>query len=292
MLTTHFVANDSIAEPALDSGLDLGPEAGLQSAYYDIGEGETFVLLHGFSGAKLDFHDQLPWLAKNCRVLAYDQRGHGESSNLGPYSLEGLTADLIGFLNALNIDRCHILGHSLGGMVVLRSLLAHPERFSSAILMDTGPSAVSSANLELRKQLNSIVLEHGCEALLAGMQEQIPSDDMQRVIDHLGEQENWRRIRARLTQMDPCAFVELGKALSEQQSILANLTAIQIPTTIICGALDKPYIEPSTRMHSHIPNSVLVSIANAGHSPQYENAAGWQAAIASHFSWFDEEREA
>ena len=81
MLTTHFVSNDPISEEVLNTGL--------QTAYHEIGMGKPFVLVHGFTGSKLDFQDQLPWFAESHRVIAYDQRGHGESSNLGPHSLYG-----------------------------------------------------------------------------------------------------------------------------------------------------------------------------------------------------------
>ena len=120
---TNFVQNGSIL-----------------TAYHDIGRGEPFVLLHGFTGSKLDFHDQLGWFADKYRVLAPDQRGHGESTNVGSaddYRLSTLATDLAGFLTAVGAPRCHLLGHSMGGMVSLRFALRCPERLRSLILMDT-----------------------------------------------------------------------------------------------------------------------------------------------------------
>lgn len=293
MHTTHFITNDPISAEVLSTGL--------QTAYYDVGPGaqsehgaalaplgtkDPFVLVHGFTGSKLDFHDQLSWFADDHRVLAYDQRGHGESSNIAPYNLYGLAADLIGFLNAMSIERCHILGHSLGGMVVLRALLAHPERFQSAILMDTAPFAMKLFGTRVRQQLGQMVLEGGCEALLEGMQGQPQNNAVQRGIDYLGEAEHWRRIRVKLEQMDPQAFVELSETIDTQPSVLASLANLTIPTTIIVGQHDKPFLKASKKMHKVLPNSELVTIADAGHSPQYENAHAWAGAIAGHFSGF------
>jgi pimeloyl-ACP methyl ester carboxylesterase len=288
MHTTHFVTNDPISAEVLSTGL--------QTAYYDLGlattdnlkseaaSKDTLVFVHGFTGSKLDFQDQLSWFADDHRVLAYDQRGHGESSNIGPYNLYSLAADLMGFLNAMGIDKCHILGHSLGGMVVLRALLAEPERFHSAILMDTAPSAMKLFGKKVRRQLSQIVLEGGCEGLLDGMQGQPQNNSVQRGIDYLGEAEHWRRVRVKLEQMDPQAFVELSETLDTQPSVLANLAKLTVPTTIIVGQHDKPFLKPSKKMHKVLPNSELVTNAGAGHSPQNENAHGWAAAVEEHLS--------
>ncbi len=277
MFTTHFVSNDPISEEVLNTGL--------QTAYHEVGSGAPFVLVHGFTGSKLDFQDQLPWFAHNHRVLAYDQRGHGESSNLGPYTLYGLAADLVGFLDALEIERCHVLGHSLGGMVVMRAMLAHPQRFETAILMDTAPSSLSLFDPDILAQLNRLVEEHGCESLVDGMRGQPQNAAILRGINYLGEQEHWRRIRVKLEQMDTQAFVELGAALGEQPSVLTNLAKVEIPTTVLVGAEDKPFVEPSKQMASTLPNSRLEVIPQAGHSPQYENADAWRAAVETHLEW-------
>ena len=277
MFTTHFVTNDPISEEVLSTGL--------QTAYHEVGSGDVFLLVHGFTGSKLDFQDQLPWFAQHHRVIAYDQRGHGESSNIGPYTLYGLVADLIGFLNALDIERCHILGHSLGGMVVMRALLAHPQRFESAILMDTAASAVGLFTPDIRAQLNQIVQDRGCAALLEGMRGQPQNTSVQRGIDYLGEVEHWRRLRVKLEQMDAQAFVELGAALDEQPSVLGNLAQVSLPVTVMAGADDKPFVGPAKEMHDALPNSQLRIIPDAGHSPQYENADAWRTAVEAHLAW-------
>ncbi len=260
---------------------------GLQTAYNDIGpkNGKVFVLVHGFTGSKLDFQDQLPWFSDDYRVIALDQRGHGESSNIGPYSLGTAAADLITFLDGLGIEKCHVLGHSLGGMVVLRALLANPDHFASAILMDTASHGFTLYPEKIRTQINQMVLDKGCEVMLDGMQGQPQSKPAQRGIDFLGEAEHWRRIRVKLEQMDPLAFVELGLDIAQQTPVTDRLGEINMPTSIIVGSKDKPFVGPSKTMHKHLPNSQLLMIDKAGHCPQYENADAWRAAIESHFQF-------
>ena len=270
MFTTNFVANRE-----------------LQTAYHDVGSGVPFVLVHGFTGSKLDFTSQIAWFVENQRVIAYDQRGHGESSNQPPYDLATLVEDLFGFLDALDIPTCHLLGHSMGGMVAMRAVLDRPERFRSLILMDTGPEPLRLFDDNIRQHLTRTVTEGGCEALLEGMQGQPQSAAVQRGIDFLGEHEHWRRIRVKLAQMDPQAFVDLSAVLNNHEGVTDDLTQISIPTSIIVGAEDKPFLEPAKLMASKIDDSQLVVIDNAAHSPQYENADVWRDAVLAHLSRAD-----
>ena len=270
MYTTHFVENGEI-----------------QTAYHDLGSGAPLLFVHGFTGSKLDFANQLAWFVETHRTLAYDHRGHGESSNLGPYDLQTLVDDLIRLLDALEIPTCHVLGHSLGGMVVMRAVLARPERFRSVILMDTAPYALNLFDEGVRRNLNRMVTDAGCAALLDGMQNQPQRAVVQRGIDFLGEQEHWRRIRVKLEQMDPQAFVGLGRELSANASVLQDLERIGVPTTIIVGAEDEPFLKPAQDMQKHIPDSTLAIIRNAAHSPQYENADVWRDQVLAHLTRAD-----
>lgn len=267
MHTTHFISNGNI-----------------RTAYHDIGEGHPFVLVHGFTGSKLDFQDQLGWFSNLRRVVAYDQRGHGESSNSGPYTFQQLVDDLINFLDRLQIDTCDLLGHSLGGMVAMRAVLAHPDRFSSLILMDTSPMPIEIFPPGVRDQIVELVEREGCEALVGMMRGQPVSPTQRLGVDFLGESEHWRRISVKLSQMDPRAFVELAQQLAEADSLLAELPGLKCRTTIVVGAKDEPFIRLSSKMGDAIPGASVVTIAQAGHSPQYENAEAWRDAITEHLT--------
>ncbi|MEM7077383.1 MAG: alpha/beta fold hydrolase [Pseudomonadota bacterium] len=267
MLTVNFVHN-----------------ADVRTAYQDLGEGECFVLVHGFTGSKLDFQNQMPWFSDTHRVIACDQRGHGDSSNRGPYDFYTLSADLLSFLDKLHIPRCHVLGHSLGGMVVMRALLAQPGRFHSAILMDTAPYAPNLFPPQVFARLVEQVRQHGCESLLAGMIAQPQNAAVKRSIDYLGEKEHWRRIRAKLEAMDADAFADLGELLNDHPSILPGLRAIAQPVTVMVGRDDQPFIAAARDMAETLPNADLQIIPDAGHSPQYENPEAWRAVVENHLA--------
>ncbi len=268
MLTSNFVRNGDIL-----------------TAYHDEGEGDPLLLLHGFTGSKLDFHDQLGWFTDAHRVLAPDQRGHGESSNLGradAYTFDILVEDLTGYLDALDVQRCHLLGHSMGGMVAMRFALRHPERLKSLILMDTAAEPLTIFPQALREQLAKDVRANGCASRVKMMREMPLSDAQKRGVEFLGSDEHWRRIELKLSQMDPEAWVALADDMANQKSLVPDLAALKMPTTIIVGEHDTPFVEPSARMAKAIPNARLETIPLAAHSPQYENAAVWRRAIEKH----------
>src|ERR1700685_1094425 len=100
----------------------------------------TLVLCHGYTGSALDFSLVVDALAADRRVVTLDQRGHGYSTKTGHlegYTIEQLAADLAAFLGTVGEGPVDLLGHSMGGRVVMGAVLAHPELVRSLILMDT-----------------------------------------------------------------------------------------------------------------------------------------------------------
>lgn len=265
MRTTHFLSNKDI-----------------QTAYNASGTGAPFVLVHGFTGSKLDFTDELDTFADLRHTIAYDQRGHGESSNRGPYNLDTLATDLINLLDRLDLDTCDLLGHSLGGMVALRAALAHPQRFRSLVLMDTTPEPVKLFPYLVRRKMNRLVEKQGCEALFDSMRGLPPTPAAARGIDRLGSAEHWQRIYTKLSQMDPDAFKDLGADLGRGPAITDRLSEIGCPTTVIVGEDDTPFLSAAEILANGIQGARLVKIPHAGHSPQYENTEAWRVVLRTH----------
>ncbi|MCM2578735.1 alpha/beta fold hydrolase [Streptomyces meridianus] len=94
------------------------------------------VLLHALGEGARDWEDVTPAFSRRRRVYAVDLRGHGGSDRPGAYSLELMRDDVLGFLDALALDRVDLIGHSLGGMVAWMLAAAHPQRLDRLILED------------------------------------------------------------------------------------------------------------------------------------------------------------
>jgi 3-oxoadipate enol-lactonase len=104
------------------------------------GQGGTPVLVFSNSlGTNYSMWDpQVPEIRKKLRVLRYDTRGHGQSSATpGPYSIEQLAKDVIALLDALDLDRVHLCGLSMGGMIGMWLGVNAPERLSKLVLCNT-----------------------------------------------------------------------------------------------------------------------------------------------------------
>jgi pimeloyl-ACP methyl ester carboxylesterase len=114
---------------------------GLKLSYLTAGDptAPPMVLLHALGRDGDDWHTVLPQLAGTYRVYAPDLRGHGRSDFAGRYSHELMRDDVFGFLDVVAIDRCVLIGHSLGGTVAALVAEAAPHRLTRLILEDTAP---------------------------------------------------------------------------------------------------------------------------------------------------------
>jgi len=97
------------------------------------------VLLHGLGDDERDWQDVLPSLAERYRVYAPDLRGHGRSAHPGHYSFELMRDDVIGFLDVLGIERCVLIGHSLGAVVATLVAQTAAHRLTHLVLEDATP---------------------------------------------------------------------------------------------------------------------------------------------------------
>lgn len=249
----------------------------------------AFVLVHGYTGSRDDWREQLPELAKLGRTVAVDQRGHCGTTNTGnpaDYSFEGLVADLRAVLDALGIERCDLLGHSMGGAVALRFALAHPERLHSLVAMDTsaGPMVLPK---QLREAGAHLVRTAGMGALFKVMRERAATDPARPAASRefeqrIGADAYGARIERKLLQMDPAAFTELATQLAEAPGVLDRLGEIRCPVLVMVGEQDVPLLQAADAMQAGLPEVRRVTIPDAAHSPQHENPAAWLEAIRAH----------
>ncbi len=122
---------------------------GLNIHYYQVGEGPDLVLLHGLTGNLAVWHFTLvPRLRDEYRITTYDLRGHGRSDMPATgYSTDYLAADLLALMDHLEIEKAHLVGHSLGADIALHLAMLHPERVDKIVAIEAGLAAL----VEMRK---------------------------------------------------------------------------------------------------------------------------------------------
>ncbi|MFX0023513.1 MAG: alpha/beta fold hydrolase [Candidatus Hermodarchaeota archaeon] len=102
------------------------------------GDGDPAFLIHGFGAKKEFWIGQVSELAKHLKLIMFDLRGAGKSSRPDtPYTMKMLVDDLNGLMDFLDIQRAHLIGHSLGSMIVQNFALNYPERINKLVLLGT-----------------------------------------------------------------------------------------------------------------------------------------------------------
>jgi pimeloyl-ACP methyl ester carboxylesterase len=261
---------------------------GVDLAVDDRGQGaagaDPLVLVHGFTGGRVDFADVIDTLAEDRRVVAWDHRGHADSTNTGDpatYTFDQLADDMASVLDELGIDSFHLLGHSMGGVVAQRYVLGHPAQVRSLILMDTAGEAMRAIPPELIEATVARGRAEGMAAVAETMRQMLatapmPAESRERILE---------RLVHKLSNMDVEAFDALGQALGEYPSMLGRLgVEVTVPVTVIVGAEDLGLRPAADALHEAIPHSNLAVIPDAAHSPQDENPDAWLAAVRGHLA--------
>jgi len=248
--------------------------------------GRPLLLVHGYTGAATDFADFLEPLADaGWHVVAPHLRGHGSSSkptSEDDYSLDIFAADVLGLADELSFDRFTVLGHSMGGMLTQVLVVGAPERVESLILMDTshGPLAVDAALVELGV---TVAREQGIDVVadVMGASNDGPLTTeayRRKVAEDPGYAEMGdRNLRASSAAM----FAAMLAQIPEQADRLVGLASLTMPTLIIVGEQDTPFLGDSARMAEAIPGARLAVIPGGGHSPQFEAPEAWWAALSA-----------
>lgn len=114
----------------------IGP--GPKLAISEIGEGEAVVCLHGVGGNRKNWTQNLHTFGRHFRAIAWDARGYGDSEDYaGPLAFRDFADDLLRVLNALGIDKAHVLGLSMGSWIAMDFAITYPKRLISLTLCCT-----------------------------------------------------------------------------------------------------------------------------------------------------------
>src|SRR5690606_30928134 len=110
--------NDFPACSRKEAQMPKASVAGGEIAYEAAGSGHPLIFVSGLAGVGRSWQPQVAEFSRRFRVITYDQRGTGASDRLQrDFSVDGMTADLIGLMDALGIERAHLVGQSTGGAI-------------------------------------------------------------------------------------------------------------------------------------------------------------------------------
>ncbi len=236
---------------------------GGQLVYHDYGEGEPLLLLHSEYLSHSVWRGQMNAFTSHFRVVTCDLRGHGDSSvTRAPYSVGLLADDVLRLMDALDIERAMLCGHSLGGLVALELGLRCPDRIGALVLAETFHNARASWLDSLGASLNGVVAqmlghEYALRRRFATTNGAF-GDYVQREIKrHTSDLDNYQNIRHMMLEAD----------------YTARLPEVKPLTLILVGEHSGLIHRQARYMSEAIKGSFYGVVLNAGHMVQWDSPA-------------------
>ncbi len=253
--------------------------------YESTGGGTPLILTHGL-GDDLDYWDGVvEAFARYHRVVRWDVRGFGRSDKPpGPYSPSMLAGDLGGLLDALSLERVHLVGISMGGVIAQRFALDHSGRLRSLVLVSTSSEVGSQATANWQRLADKVERD-GFDPRTA--------DASRSFSPAFGARhpELVRAMAARTAANDPAAYAAAARAVSDYRWT-AELTRVTVPTLILQG-LDDQLTPPggSVKMSRALPHARLLMIPETGHNLPLEQPLVFVNAVLAHTGALDAQRD-
>lgn len=258
---------------------------GLRLHYLDWGqEGkQAMLLLHGFTTLAHAWDMFAPAFGHRYHVLAMDQRGHGDSQwdDDASYTTEDHLVDISGFVDALELDKFVLVGHSMGGRNSIMYTACFPEKVARLILIDSRPDNDQKGSEALRQLLTAIPDE------ISSVDELAP--ELKRLYPYLSPQMCLHLAHHGLRQMEDGKFRPKYDLRMRAQSARAGygvsdlwlfFELIPCPILIIRGT-ESPILSPEAarRMCRANTRARLVEIEGASHMVPQENPAAFEEAV-------------
>ena len=234
--------------------------------YYEVhGEGPVILLTHGYSATAEMWRGQIAPLSKKYKLVLWDMRGHGRSDypeDLSEYSEAKTVADMAALLDAVGARQAIVGGLSLGGYMSLAFHATHPERVEALLIIDTGPGYRKD---EARDGWNRNAIKTAERYEAEGLSLLNSGSAERRTAQHRDATGLARAARGMLAQ--------------KNARVIESLPGIKVPSIVVVGEKDTPFLAASDYMAAKIPNAEKAVIPGAGHAANIDNPAAFNAAL-------------
>ncbi|WP_315836273.1 alpha/beta fold hydrolase [Bradyrhizobium prioriisuperbiae] len=236
--------------------------------YYEVhGDGPPLLLTHGYSATSAMWRGQIAALARHHTLILWDMRGHGQSDypdDQAAYGEAETVADMAALLDELGVAKAVIGGLSLGGYMSLGFYHAHPDRVRALLIIDTGPGFKKD---DAREAWNARARDTGARFEREGLD----------VLKSASRE----RSQAEHRNATGLALAARGMLAQRDAHVIESLPRIAVPSLVIVGADDTPFLAASDYMAAKIPGARKVVIPNAGHAANIDQPQAFNDAVTA-----------
>lgn len=241
--------------------------------YYEVrGQGEPLVLIQGLGAPRSAWIFQTRAFKKYYRVITFDNRGVGKSDKpSSPYTVRTMADDTIGLMDYLGVDKAHVLGVSLGGMIAQEVAINYPERVRKLIL---GCTTAGGDLIERKEEMQRTIglRESSSKADVEALDLRTMGKVMATIVSSAFNRRLFKvvlvpgaRIYFRFGKVVKGIVEQLGVVVD--QDTLERLIQIKAPTLVIVGTDDRLVPPRSSEvLAERIPNAKLVKVDGGSHS--------------------------
>jgi pimeloyl-ACP methyl ester carboxylesterase len=270
----------------------LTTDDGIKLYYEEVGSGIPIVFVHEFAGDLRSYELQMRHFGQRYRCIAYNARGFppsGVPKDGERYSQERARDDLRAVLDALKIDKAHIVGLSMGGFATLHFGFTYPDRVRSLVVAGCGYGAAPDKREQFAAE---------AEAAAKGFEEQGMAKAAQayalgptRVQFQNKDPRGWKefadQLKGNSTEGAALTMRGVQKRRPSLFDLVDKMKTITVPTLVMTGDEDWPCLEPGLLMKRTILTAALVVMPNAGHTINLEDPSAFNQHLDDFFHTVD-----
>jgi pimeloyl-ACP methyl ester carboxylesterase len=241
-------------------------------SFSERGRGPALVFLHAFPLDSEMWRSQVGFFSDRYRVIIPDVIGFGASQPPRPWTMLQMGEELKALLDQLQIEKCTLVGLSMGGYISLPFALAHPARVDRLVLAHTRARADTEAERAAR---NTMI-----EGLRNGGVGPLPGKMLPRLLGPDASAEVRDYVKTSIDRSSAEACIAAVTAMRDRADQTAHLGKLACPTLVVAGAGDAILkVEDCESMAAAIPVCEFVVIPGTGHLSNLENPAAFNAAV-------------
>jgi len=264
---------------------------GVRLYYEEAGSGSAVVFVHEYAGDWRSFEAQMRHFARAHRCVTYSQRGYPPSDvpeDGAHYRQDIFRDDVLALMDALKIDKAHVVGHSMGAYTALHVGMKAPQRCLSVVAAGCGWG--STPDVKKREEMKALAAETGRMFASEGIAQaaakyaDAPMRQPQKHKGPRGHAEFARMLAEHSAEGHALTMLNLQLKRPTLYEMEEGLRRFLVPLLVVVGDEDEPCLDGSVFLKRTAPTAALLVIPRSGHNIPSEEPAMFNAALAELFA--------